>query len=64
MVIDTLENRPVGTCPVIIGDLNTNLVFPRDRQEEILPLAMTGMDLTCASNGYRVRKKRKKTRRN
>ena len=61
MVINALENRPAGMCPVVIGDLNPDLVFPRDRQEEILSSAMSGMDLMCASNGNRVRKKRKKT---
>ena len=60
MVIDALENRPKRTCLVVIGDLNSDLDFPRDRQE-ILSSAMTAMALTCASNDYRVRKRRKKT---
>ena len=61
MVIDAIENRPKGTCPVVIGDLNSDLDFPRDRQEEIVSSAMTAMSLTCASKGYRVRKRRQKT---
>ena len=61
MVIDALENRPKGTCPVVISNLNANLDFLRDRQEEILSAAMTAMSLTCASKGYRVRKRRRKT---
>ena len=60
MVINALENRPKGTCPVVIGDLNSNVDFPRDRQEEILSLAITTMSLTCASKGYRVWKRQKK----
>ena len=61
MVIDALENRPKGTCPMLIGDLNANLDFPRDRQEEILSSAMAEMTLTCATKGYRIRKKRRRT---
>merc|ERR1712086_1003921 len=50
MVINMLKNRLKGTCPVVIGDLNSDLDFPRDRQEEILSSAMTAQSLTCASN--------------
>ena len=50
MVIAALEDRPVGTCPIVVGDLNSDLDFPRDRQEEILSSAMTAQSLTCASN--------------
>ena len=62
MVIDALKNRPKGTCPIVIGNLNSDLAFPRDIQEEILSSVMTVMTLTCASNGYRARKKQKKTK--
>ena len=58
MVITALESRPEGTCPIVVCDLNSDLDFPWDRQEEILSAAMTGMSLTCASKGYRIRKKR------
>ena len=61
MVIAALENRPEGTCPIVIGDLNSDLDFPRDRREEILSAAMTGMSLTCASKGYRIRKRQQRT---
>ena len=61
MVIAALEDRPVGTCPIVVGDLNSDLDFPRDRREEILSSAMTAQDLTCASKGYRIRKKRRRT---
>ena len=56
MVIDALENRPKGTCPIVIGDFS-DLDFPWDRQEEIISSTVTVMSLTCASKGYRVRKK-------
>ena len=61
MVLEAVKDRPKGTCPIVIGDLNANLDFPRDRQEEILSSAMAGMNLTCASKGYRIRKKRRRT---
>ena len=54
MVIDALESRPKGTCPIIIGNLNSDLDFPWDRQEEILSLAMTKMTRTCTSKRYRI----------
>ena len=31
MVIDALENRPKGKCPIVIGNLNSNPDFPWDR---------------------------------
>ena len=31
MVAAAPEHRPLGTYPVVIGDLNSNLDFPRDR---------------------------------
>ena len=46
IVIATLESRPKGACPIVIGDLNSDLDFPRDRQEEILSPAMDKMSLT------------------
>ena len=61
MAIDALESLPKGTCPIVIGDLNSKLDFPRDRREEILSAAMTEQALTCASKGYRIRKKRRRT---
>ena len=57
MVIAALESRPEGIYPIVISDLNSDLDFPWDRHEEILLLAMTEMSLTCASKGYRIRKK-------
>ena len=38
----TLERGPAGSPPLVIGDLNSDLDFPRDRQEEILRVTMRG----------------------
>ena len=45
MVIDALDK---GTCPIVIGDLKSDLDFPWDRREEILSSAMTAQSLACA----------------
>jgi hypothetical protein len=61
-----LEMRPKGSVPLVIGDLNANLEFPRDRQEEILSTAMGRLGLSCITNHYTVRgggpKRRRRTR--
>ena len=35
-----LEGAPKGSTPLVVGDLNAGLDFPRDRQEEILSATM------------------------
>ena len=34
--MEALDAAPKGSRPLLIGGLNTDLDFPRDRQEEIL----------------------------
>ena len=43
-----------GSVPLVIGDMNVNLNFPRDRQEAILLSAMDKHGLSCLSNNFRV----------
>ena len=56
-----LEGDPAGSLPppLVIGDLNSDLDFPRDRQEEILSAAMREQGIRCASRYYRPRRTRR-----
>ena len=59
MVAAALERRPAEACPVVIGDLNSDLDFPRDRQEEVMAATMTEHGLRCATKHFQTRGRRK-----
>jgi hypothetical protein len=59
MVVGAIKCRPRGTCPIVIGDLNSNLDFPRDRQEEILAANMDAHGLGCAMKFFQTCRRRK-----
>ena len=42
MVEQALRDKPVGSMPLVIGDMNANLDAPRSRQEEVLAQNMGG----------------------
>ena len=54
-----LEGAPAGSLPLVIGDLNSDLDFPRDRQEEILSATMRERGMRCASRCYRPKRTRR-----
>ena len=58
LVMAALEGAPAGTVPLVVGDLNTNLDFPQDRQEEILSATMRERGMCCASTYFRPRRTR------
>ena len=56
-----LEGAPAGSIPLIVGDLNSDLDFPRDRHEEVLSATVRerGMHCACASRCFRPRRTRR-----
>ena len=45
LAMAALDAAPEGAKPLSIGDLNSDLDFPRDRQEEILAADLEERDL-------------------
>ena len=62
MVLAAIERRPRGTCPIVIGDMNADLDFPRNRQEEVLSAEMSAHGLACVTKHYRPRQRRRRTK--
>ena len=62
LVAQALRDKPAGTMPLVIGDLNANLDAPRSREEEVLSHDMAEHDLECASRHFRVRCGRRRGR--
>ena len=58
MVEQALRDKPAGTMPLVIGNLNANLDAPRSRQEEVLAQDMEEHGLGCVSRHFRVRRGR------
>ena len=54
-----LDAAPEGTKPLLIGDLNSDLDFPRDRQEEVLAADLEERGLRCVTRGFRPRRTRR-----
>ena len=54
-----LDEAPDGTKPLVIGDMNCDLDFPRDRQEEIMAMDMEERGLRCATRNFRPRTTRR-----
>ena len=48
LAMTALDGAPEGARPLLIGDLNADLDFPRDRQEVILSADLRERDLRCA----------------
>ena len=47
--MEVLEAAPKGSKPLLIGNLNANLDFPRDIHEEILTANLGEQGLRCAA---------------
>jgi hypothetical protein len=58
LVEQALWDKPEGTMPLVIGDLNANLDAPRSRREEVLSQLMAGEGLGCATRHFQVRRRR------
>ena len=53
-----LRERPKGTMPLVLGDLNVNLDVPRNEEEESLSQEMGEHGLECATRHFQVRRRR------
>ena len=54
LVEQALRDKPVGSMPLVIRDLNANLDAPWSRRETIFVQAMREHGLECASRHFRV----------
>ena len=54
-----LEGGAAGSPSLIIGNLNSNLDFPRDRQKEILSTTVRERGMRCASRCFCTRRTRR-----
>ena len=59
LAMAALDAAPEGTKPLLIGDLNSDLDFPWDRQEEILAADLEERGLRCVTRGFRPRRTRR-----
>ena len=57
LVEKALRERPEGTMPLVIGDINANLDAPRSPGEEELAQMLGDHGLGCASCHFRVRRR-------
>ena len=58
LVERALRDKPEGSMPLVIGDLNANLDAPRSRREEVLLQSLAGEGLGCATRHFQVQRKR------
>ena len=58
LVVQALRDKPAGTMPLVIGDLNSNLNAPRSRKEEVLAQDVVELGLGCALRHFQVRRGR------
>ncbi len=49
------EACPVGCTLLVMGDLNINVGFPHDKQEEVIANLLNELCLVDSSRGYRLR---------
>ena len=56
LAMAALNAAPEGSKPLLIGGLNSDLDFPRDRQEEILSADLEERDLQCVMRDFRPRR--------
>ena len=54
-----LELQPEGMQLLLLGDLNADLDFPRNRQEEVLAAELEGRGLRCMTNHFVTRRRRR-----
>ena len=54
-----LNDAPDGAKPIMLGDMNFDLEFPRNRQEEVMAMDMAERGMTCVTRGYRPRRTRR-----
>ena len=47
LVDQALQDKPMGSIPLVIGDLNANLDAPRSQREEVLAQDMEKHGLGC-----------------
>ena len=59
LAMEALDAVPEGSKPLLIGDLNSDLDFLRDRQEEILLTDLEERDLRWVTQGFRLRRTRR-----
>ena len=53
-----IKDRPKDTLPLVLGDLNANLEYPRGRQEEIMSSGMKTMGIGCTTRHFLTRRTR------
>ena len=53
-----LWDRPEGSMPLVIGNLNANLDTPRSRREEVLSQSMEEHGLGCVLRHFQVQRRR------
>ena len=58
LVEQALRDKPEGSMPLVIGDLNANLDAPRSRREEVLSQLLAGEGLGCATRHFQVRRRK------
>ena len=56
---ELVASRPAGSRPLILADLNANLDFPRNRQEEIISGGAAEHGLVCATRHFMARRTRR-----
>ena len=54
-----LDAAPKSSKPLLIGDLNSDLDFSRDRQDEVLSADLEERGLRCVTRGYLPRRTRR-----
>ena len=50
-----MEACPTGCIPIVMGDLNTIVGFPRDKQEEIIVDLLDEINVTDMSRRFKLR---------
>jgi len=53
-----IKDRPKDTLPLVLGDLNANLEYPRGRQEEVMSSGMKAVGIGCATRHFLTRRTR------
>ena len=59
MYIDQAMAQPPKSCtPLIVGDLNVDLKYPRDNRDEAVAEAMGALDVSCFTRHFGQRRGR------
>ena len=59
LVDQALRDKPAGSMPLVIGDLNANLDAPQSQKEELLVQDMERRGLGCMLRHFQVRPQRR-----